>query len=458
MSTGTATPATPAEWEEYVNTVLGTPEAANAAIADGSFAEAVKGYGDALRNESNKTMKDLAGQLKAEVSASVLEMFKNNGAAVDGRPDVRPVNEKALKAGTAYNKYSPAVQVEKIWDSAGQMVQDILARKPNAEQRNRLDAYDEFKNAYSGNVPSTGGYLVPEEVRSEIMTRALEGAVVRPQATVVPMPTSKFRWPVNDMTTENGEVYGGIIMSWLDEGETFTATEGTFASIGLNAHKLGGLASVPNELIRHISALEAWLRVNMPNAIKHFEDLAFLKGNGVGRPLGGLHANNPAMIVATAETNQPADTITWPNILAMFSRLLPESYERAEWDITPDAISEIFTMALPVGTGGSAIMVGEGSGPSRLPSTILGIPVRFTRKAPAVLGDQGDISLVDWSNYVVGDTTAMQLDVSEHSSFTSDKTDFRILLEVDGQPGMLAALTPENGGPTLSAYIQLATR
>jgi len=287
---------------------------------------------------------------------------------------------------------------------------------------------------------------------------ALEGAVVRPKAQVVPLTTGKMKWPVVDFTTEVGEVFGGIVMSWLDEGQTIPETSGSFAALELIAHKLGGLASLPNELIRDAAALEAWVRQALPAAIRHFEDIAFLKGNGVKKPLGALHPDNPALIVVGDESGQSTPSITWINVLAMLARLLPDSYANAEWIVTPDALPEIMTMALPVGTGGSAVMVGEGKGADALPMSMLGIPLRWSRKAPAVLGTQGDISLCDNSKYVIGDTLAMTLDTSEHSSFRSDKTDFRVITRVDGQPGMIAPLTPENNGPSLSAWVQLETR
>lgn len=458
MTAPTATPMTPAEFDEWVNTALSTPEKAQEAINSGSFKEKLQGYAKAYAEEKNKEMKDLKAQVEDSVTASVLEMFKNNGVKPDtARPDLR-----AQRAGTARNNHAAGTLVEEVWntgDYGAQMLSDLLtpAKRMTSEQRARMDKYDEIRNAYSSQVPSTGGYLVPEEVRSEILTPSLETSVVRPQAQVVPMPTGKFRYPVIDMTTEVGEVYGGIVMQWLDEGEEFTATEATFGSIALESHKLGGLASVPNELIRHISALEAWIRANMPNAISEFEDRAFIKGNGVGKPLGGLASTNPALIVVGDEDGQTSG-ITWNNVLAMFARLLPDSYANAEWDIAPNCIPEIFSMALPVGTGGSAVMLGEGAGPNRLAQTMLGLPIRWTRKAPAALGTQGDISLADWSKYVIGDTTKMQLDTSEHVAFRSDKTEFRILLEVDGRPGLLAPITPEYGGDTLSAFIQLETR
>lgn len=445
-----AVPTNPAEWEEFVHTALSTPEAFKAAYEDGSFLTAMKGY----QGATNKVMEDIKAELKSQITASVIDMAKANGV----RPDVERIALAASKGG-AYNEGAPGAKMQ-VWKSGGQMLSDILTpqKKLTKEQTARLAAYSDFTAAYSEKIPSEGGYLVPEETRAEILALTLEESIVRSQAMVVPMSTSKLRWPVLDFTTEVGEVFGGIVMSWLDEGEEFTPTSGTFAALALVAHKLGGLARVPNELVRDAVALEAWIRQAMPLAVMHFEDLGFIKGNGVNKPLGGLHANNPSLIVVGDETGQSTASITWNNVLAMFARLLPESFPKAEWDITPDAIPEIFSMALPVGVGGSAVMLGEGQGPQRLPMSMLGIPIRWTRKAPAVMGTQGDISLVDWSKYVIGDTMTMTLDTSEHSAFTSDKTDFRIIERVDGQPGLLSPITPENNGPTLSAFIQLETR
>lgn len=446
MTTTTAVPTTPSEWEEYVNTTLSSPEKFKAEFESGAFTEAMKGY----QGATNKVMTDMRKQLSEEMQASVVEMFQRNGVRPDGRPAM------AAAKGGAYNKDAPGAGL-KIWESVGQQFHDVLTpdKQLLPEQKARLD---EYTNAYSGKIPSEGGYLIPEELRAEILSVSLEESLVRPKAQVVPMSTGKMKWPVVDFTTEVGEVFGGIVMSWLDEGETIPETSGAFAALSLISHKLGGLASLPNELIRNAAALEAWVRQNLPRALAHFEDIGFLKGNGVGKPLGALHANNPALIVVDDEGAAQQSGITWINVLAMLARLIPDSFANAEWIVTPDALPEIFTMALPVGTGGSAVMVGEGTGSQRLPLSMLGIPLRFSRKAPAVLGTQGDISLVDNSKYVIGDNQSMMLDTSEHSSFRSDKTDFRIIELVDGQPGMLAPLTPENNGPTLSAWIQLATR
>ena len=438
MTKTAANPTTPAEWEEYVNS-LSTPEKFQAAFADGTFSAKLKGYQEAR----NSTMDDLRGQVAEQVQMSLAEMVKRNGG-----------NAKRLDLSAAVRRPdAPGAKANGIFANLGQFVQDAL----QDPRYSSVESVSRFRN-YSEANPSDGGFLVPEEFRADILSLSLEQAIVRPRATVVPMSSATLKYPATDFTTEVGEVFGGIVMSWLDEGQTITDTSASFALIELHLHKLGGLASVPNELVRDSAALMAWLKANLPAALAHFEDVGFLKGDGVKKPLGALHASNPALIAVAKETNQPAASITWNNVLAMFARMLPESFDNAVWVATPDSIPEIFTMALPVGTGGSAVMIGEGNGSQTPPMTLLGRPIKWTRKAPAVLGTQGDLSLVDFRTYIVGDGEEMRFDTSAHSSFRSDKTDFRIIERVDGQPSLLGALTPENGGPTLSAYVQLATR
>jgi HK97 family phage major capsid protein len=452
MTTTTAVPTTPGEWEEYVNTAFDTPEKMAAALKDGSFKKTMTAYGQAYAEGQNGTMRDLNKQATEQASAAMLEMFQRNGVRPDGRLNM------ATKAAM-YDGVAPGAG-NKVWKSTGQMLFDILTpdKKLTDEQSQRLSAYTDFQNAYSGKVPSEGGFLIPEELRADVLQVSLEKSLVRPKAQVVPLTTGRMKYPAVDFTTEVGEVFGGIVMSWLDEGQAIPATSATFAAIELISHKLGGLATLPNELIRNAPALEAWVRQNLPDAVAHFEDIGFLKGDGVKKPLGALHADNPALIVVADEGAAQQSGITWLNVLAMLARLIPDSYANAEWIITPDALPEIMTMALPVGTGGSAVMIGEGTGREALPPSMAGIPIRWSRKAPAVLGTQGDISLVDNTRYVIGDNMAVTLDTSEHSGFRSDTTDFRVITLVDGQPGMLAPLTPENNGPTLSSWVQLATR
>jgi len=136
--------------------------------------------------------------------------------------------------------------------------------------------------------------------------------------------------------------------------------------------------------------------------------------------------------------------------------MLPSSLSRAVWVCSVDCFPELATMALSVGTGGSAIWLNNGvAGP---PMTILGRPVIFTEKAPGLLGDLGDISFIDFGFYLVGDRQVMSASVSEHYRFGNDELAFKVIERVDGRPWLQSAITPQNSGPTLSPFVQLAAR
>jgi len=445
MTTTKALPKNAKEWEEYVNS-FDTPEKFAKAFNDGSFKETMRAYQDA----SNATMQDMKAELTEQMQASILELAKRNGI---GSGAIRHQVER----GAAYNAAAPGTVLDGKTKSLANFFQAAL--RPGSQLTPEGRALKEEMLNYSSTTGEGGGYLIPEEWRSEIFSGPeLEEAVVRPRATVIPMNTLRLHYPAVDFTTENGETLGGMIFYWMDEEGTIPDTSANFAEIALNAWRMAGAAVVPNDTLKDAGALEAWLRTNLPRGIRDFEDRAFLKGDGVKKPLGALHTANPSLIVASAEVGQQAATITWNNVLAMFARMLPECYDSAIWTITPDALPEVFTMALPVGTGGSAVMIAPGAGNAAPAMTLLGRPIKWTRKAPGVLGTQGDISLADFRMYAIGDRQDVRLDTSEHAQFLADKTVFKVIERVDGQPLLKSPLTPENGGPTLSAFVQLATR
>lgn len=448
MTTTTAKPATPAQFEEYLGSFKDAT-ALNAALQDGSFRESLKHY-QAAQNVAG----DLKEQIADQVQMAIADMAKKTG----GKPTGRPALGNALSG--KHNRNAPGAGLDGVFNSASEYLRTTLSGIRNVHELSGddRDRFERVRN-YTSQTGEGGGFLIPEEFRSEIFSGPeLEAAIVRPNATVVPMGSKTLRYPAVDFTTEVGEIWGGMIFYWMDEQGTIPDTSAAFAEIEFNANRLAGAAKVPNDTLKDAGALDAWLRTNLPRGIREFEERAFLKGDGVKKPLGALHAANPALVVAGDESGQSTASITWNNVLAMASRLLPESWERAIWVITPDALPEIMTMAVSVGTGGSAVMIEPGGGTASPRMTLLGRPIRWSRKAPAAMGTQGDINLVDFSLYGVGDRQDVRVETSEHAFFFQDQTAFKVIERVDGQPLLLAPLTPENGGPTLSAFVQLETR
>jgi HK97 family phage major capsid protein len=444
-----ALPKTAAEWQDYVHTVAETPEAWIAAANDGSFDKALSSYvGSKATEEMKRTVAEMT-------QSAVTDMLREGGFKPDdgnGRPPMARVK---------HSKKAPGAGLDGRFADLGEFVQTIWNKRTDGSVRfpnqKDLDGHLEFLNAYQEKVPSDGGFLVPEEFRTEIITKALETALVRPGAMVIPMGSPTLTMPTIDATSNVSSVFGGIVFYRTEEGEELVESQAKFGKIKLDVTKLTGLAHITNETIKDTrGALMAWLMANLPKAYSWFEDLDYINGTGAGEPLGILNASNGALLVVAKESGQAADTIVWENILRMYTRMVPSSLQGAEWWASPDTFFELATMALNVGTGGTAVWLPDGTGRPQL--TILGLPVKMTEKVPGVLGDQSDLSLVDTGEYMIGDREELSIETSPHPRFTSDQTTLRAIGRNDGRPAVLSAITPQNGGPTLSPYVTLGAR
>jgi HK97 family phage major capsid protein len=318
------------------------------------------------------------------------------------------------------------------------------------------DKISRIQNSFGSSVPADGGFLIPEVLRAELLRVALEFAVVRSRARVVPMESLTVPYPTIDSTSNASSVYGGIVGYWTEEAGTLTDSSPTFGRIELVAKKLTLYSEIPNELFQDsIISLTQFMDESYPEALAWFEDVAFTSGNGVGQPLGYLNA--PAAVSVAKEAGQAADTVLWENLVKMYARMLPSSMSRAVWVANNDTFPELATMALSVGTGGSAVWIGDGGGEAAPPMRILGRPVIFTEKVPTV-GDAGDINLVDFGYYLIGDRQSMQSETSAHFKFGNDKTAMRVIERVDGTPWIKSAITPKTGSNTLSPFVKIAAR
>lgn len=440
----TATPTRPEELEELL-----LDRAALAKLEPGEIGAKVADY-IAAHKQRNA---ELDQRIKAEAQAVLAEMLQDSKKA-------KQLNLSPLDSGpqTKYavlrNDKAIGATLDGIFADIGEVALAALGKTRNADilaKREKVQAY------MSERVPSSGGFLVPEEFRAELLRLSLEAAVVRPRARVVPMASSTLAFPMIDSTSNASSVYGGIVVYRTEEGADLTESAATFGKIKLEVTKQTAYALVTNELVNDAAGgFMGYIQEFFPEAIAFAEDDDYLNGLGVGEPLGALSTNNPALISITKETNQVAATIVYENIVKMYARMLPSSLNRAVWVVSPDAFPQLATMGLVVGTGG---------GPAWLPNlvgsptmTLLGRPVIVSEKTPGAVGTQGDITLVDFGYYLIGDRQQMEFATSEHVAFNSDKTAFRVIQRNDGRPWLQSAITPKNSGATLSPFVQLNTR
>lgn len=434
-----------------------------------NLTEYIEGFAD----KSVKAQQGLyEKQLKEQTQLVVAEMLKEHGGTdkppVDfagaRKHDLAP-HIKGLPSGaqkSLYNRRAPGVAADGIFQDAAEFFRATWHRANTARDYRdvlapKLAKLTEIQNSYSSEVPSSGGFLIPEELRSEILQLALETAVVRPRATVIPMSSARVPIPTIDDTSHQSSILGGVQAFWTEEAAPLTESQGSFSRVVLDAKKLTAYAEVPNELLQDAPAFEGYFDGTFPKAISWFEDVAYLTGTGVGEPLGFI--NSPVAIQQAAESGQSAGTVVWENIVKMFSRMLPTSLGRAVWIASIDTFPQLATMALSVGTGGGPVWIGGPNQPGAdtPPISILGRPVFFTEKT-GPLGTPGDISFADLSYYLIGDRMEMTVSASEHYKFANDKTAYRVVQRCDGQPWLKSPLTPKNGGPTLSPVVELVAR
>jgi HK97 family phage major capsid protein len=444
--TRTVIPTSAAELEE----LLADRDKVSAMIAEGTFSKLVQDYARAVHAKDEA----LEVQVREQVQATLADFFRENPSELErNRPALSP-SQKARSTGHLYNAKAAGAPLDGKFEHTG----DLLAALYGERSGNRaaIERMAGLRNAFSSTVPSEGGFLIPEEFRSELLRVALASAIVRPRARVIPMSVPRIKFPMVDSTSNASSVFGGIVGYWSEEGGTLTASSARFGSVTLDAQKLTGYTEIPNELLNDSAvSVGAFVDQTFPEALAWFEDVAFFRGTGVGEPLGWLHAGNTCQVSVAKESGQAADTIVWENLIKMFARMLPTSLGSSVWIAHIDTFPELATMALSVGTGGAPVWLTDGTSGS--PMSILGRPVIFTEKAET-LGDAGDISLVDLGYYLIGDRQQMSAMTSEHFKFNTDTTAYRIIQRVDGRPWLKSAITPHKGTNTLSPFVKLAAR
>lgn len=435
--TATATPTTPDELLD----ALQDPGKVKKMMAENTFGQFIKDYVEAV----NKRDESIKQQVREQVQLGLAEFAEANGK------DPKRLNMAAVKsaqpAPALHNPRATGAPLNGLFPDFYTYLQAVVHNaNPSSETREKLQQIRD----YSERVPSEGGFLVPEEFRSQIMSLMLPLSVVRPRATVIPMASPRLHVPKIDETSRVSSIFGGVVVYRTEEGQELTESQAAFGSTKLDVTKQTALAHVPNELIRDWGAFGAFMDATLPAAMSFYEDIDFISGNGAGAPLGALAAGNTALITYSRNS---ASHIVWEDCINMYARMLPGSISTSVWLASPDAFVELATMALSVGTGGSAVWLTDGTGAPVL--TLLGRPVLLSELAPAAKGSQGDLNLVDFRYYLVGDYQTMNVDSSPHVKFTSDKTTFRVIQRNDGRPWLDSPITPHNNSATLSPFVQL---
>lgn len=401
---------------------------------------------------------DLLNQTKEQAEKFMTDWLrdaysKGEIADISKRLNLDAPNSGRIPKNSIYNKNAAGAKFDSLFETPLNFFHSISQHAfKDDDLSNKLG---QLSNAMSSIKPSDGGFLIPEVLRAELLRVALEKAVVRSRARVIPMDSLTVPFPMVDSTSNVSSVFGGVTGFWTEEGATLTESKPKFGRIELKANKLCLYTEVPNELLQDSQpSLGAFLNDIFPEAMAWFEDVAFFIGRGVGEPLGFMNAQ---ATVSVDRVGSSTDTIVWTDVVNMYSRMLPQSLDRAVWIVSPDSLPQLLTMT--VGSGNAAVWIGGGNFPSGSmapPMTMLGRPLIVSEKAKA-MGTPGDINFIDFGFYLLGDRQAMSARQSEDFRFNQDVTAYRVIERLDGRPWLQSAITPQNGSAnTLSPFVNLA--
>lgn len=328
------------------------------------------------------------------------------------------------------------------------------------EAQGRRDGrlWEKRASGMNENLSSEGGFLVPQEFVADLLKRTYETSTLANLCRKMPIGAqfNGIRIPTIDESSRvAGSRLGGVQAYWAAEGGTATASKPAFGQFALDLQKLIALCYATDELLADTTALGSFIPDAFSEELAFQTDAAIFSGSGAGQPLGFM--NSAALVTVAAENAQTADTVNFPNVSKMWSRMWARSRRNAVWLINQDVEPSLFAMAFPNAAGTVPAYMPANSLANSPYSTLFGRPIIPIEQA-ATIGDLGDITLVDLAQYLLIDKGDPKADTSIHVKFTTDEMAFRFVYRVNGAPTWKTALTPHKGSNTLSPFVALAAR
>ena len=416
----------------------------------------------------------------AELTQLVTEAVKATKAAQDEPPlksagfAVKVTEDEADKANkrNPYKSFGEFLMTVKA--AADGIVDERLKSIRSKDQSNEggfsvagamgdkfVGSFAATKAAPSGigeSLPQTGGVLVGTQRQDTIMSRVYESGQLLSRVSmdsIGPNSNGMSYYAEAETSRATGSRRGGVRFYWTAENSATTDSNPTFREMELKLKKASAAVYVTEEQLQDTTAMESYVMRILPEEIRWGVEDAILNGTGAGMPLG--IENSGAVVSQAIEVGQDDDTIVYENIVKMWSRLWAPSQRNAIWLHSQDALPQLMTMTLAVGTGGVPVYTPPDGASAAPYGTIFGRPA-FVHESCDNVGDVGDIQLIDPTQYQMIEKGGIQSASSIHVRFLEGETVFRFIYRIDGQPMWNLPLTPFNGGATVSPFVNLAIR
>lgn len=297
-----------------------------------------------------------------------------------------------------------------------------------------------------------GGDLIPPQFSQQIYERMVASNLILEKLSPIPITGNTMTLnALKENSRVNGQRWGGTQGFWQGEADQYTKSKPQLRQINLKLQKLTVLTYATEELVQDSpQALEATLLKYAPLEINFKINDAVINGTGNGMPDGILKSNS--LITVAAVSGQGANTFTYQNVLALYSRVVAGQRGSLVWLYGQDSEPQLFQLYLPTGTAaGVAVFKPNETGNG---FSLMGRPAMVMEQCQA-LGTAGDVIAFATDGYACITKGGVQSFMSMHLRFDFGEYAFKWLFRFDGQAYDDVALTPFNGSNTVSSIAVL---
>ena len=304
-------------------------------------------------------------------------------------------------------------------------------------------------------VGSEGGFLVTTDFSAELLKRSYDTGVLARKCKRIPISSGANGVKINgidETSRATGSRYGGVRAFWAAEAATVASAVPKFRRVELELKKLFTLWYATEELLADAAAMEAEAMDAVSGEMAFVLDDSIFRGSGAGQPRG-VFGDAGIFVSVAKETSQVANTIVAANVATMMGRLWAPSIPKAEWFMNQDCWSQLPLMSI----ANQPVYTPPGGFSTSPFGTLLGRPINLIEHSET-LGTQGDIALLDLSQYILAEKGGIKQQSSMHVRFLFDEMVFKFTQRVDGRSKWHSSLTPFKGTATQSPFVFLDTR
>ncbi|UZT82861.1 phage major capsid protein [Caproicibacterium sp. BJN0003] len=270
-------------------------------------------------------------------------------------------------------------------------------------------------NVLSEGVDADGGYLVPEEFETQIVTALEAENVIRSLAKVI---TTQHERKIPIAT-------GHSTAQWTAENAAYTESNPTFGQKQIDAFKLTDLCRVSVELLQDSAFdIEDYLMNEFARAFGIAEEEAFCVGTGTNQPTGIFTANGGTAGVTAAAQN----AITADELISLVYALKSPYRRNARFLMNDATISAIRKLK-----DSNGVYLWQPSLQAGEPDKLLGYDLYTSPYVPAMAADAYTVAFGDFKNYWIGDRAGRTVQRLNELYATNGQIGYVATERVDGK-------------------------